>query len=109
MNRLLGYAMCWVAVMGAITLGAGESGADRLASGLAALPAWAYIGFRVRREIRAVAEDGRLARERRRRRKFMEGDELVDAVMRLVGGDPQPLKCREKGARRRARVRRRVR
>ncbi|MFB7419686.1 hypothetical protein ACFC18_41965 [Streptomyces sp. NPDC056121] len=46
MNRPLGYAMCWVAVMGAITLGAGESGADRLASGLAGLPAWAYIGFR---------------------------------------------------------------
>ncbi|MGW6479646.1 hypothetical protein ACWGDS_17350 [Streptomyces sp. NPDC055059] len=97
MNRLLGYGMCWVAVLGSIALGAGESGVDRLASGLATLPAWAYIGFRVRREIRAIREHGGLARERGKRRKFMERDELVDAVTRLVGGDPEPLKCRGKG------------
>ncbi|WP_326711504.1 hypothetical protein OG758_21575 [Streptomyces sp. NBC_01474] len=29
--------------------------------------------------------------------EFMERDELVDAVTRLIGYDPQPLKCRERG------------
>ncbi|WP_431313349.1 SMI1/KNR4 family protein [Streptomyces antnestii] len=97
MNRLLGYAMCWVAVMGVITLGAGEDLSDRLAALVAALPAWGYIGFWVRREIRAIREDGRLARERRRWGKLMDRGELLDAVTMLVGRDTRPPECGERG------------
>lgn len=97
MNRLLGYAMCWVAVLGSITLGAGEGLGDRLAALVAALPAWGYIGFRIRREIRVIKEDSRQAQARRRRGKFMELDELVDAVTRLVGSGGQRFECCEDG------------
>ncbi|MFF2507818.1 hypothetical protein ACFVTY_31310 [Streptomyces sp. NPDC058067] len=97
MNRLLGYAMCWVVVMGVITLGAGEDLSDRLAALVAALPAWGYIGFRVRREIRAIREDGRLARERRRRGKLMDRDELLDALTMLVGRAAGAPECGERG------------
>ena len=44
MNRLLGYAMCWVAVLGWIALGGGVGLGDRLAALVAALPAWGYVG-----------------------------------------------------------------
>lgn len=56
MNRLLGYAVVWAAVYGAMALGAvsGWSVKDRLMSLLASLPAWGYIGFRVRREIQGI-------------------------------------------------------
>ncbi|MGW0997709.1 hypothetical protein [Streptomyces sp. NPDC002520] len=72
MNRLLGYAMFWAAVMASITFGYGESGEDRLMSVVAALPAWWYIGFRVMREVRGIKEDGRLARLRREERKHTD-------------------------------------
>lgn len=58
--------MWWVAINGAIALGAGEDVSDRLAALVVALPAWAYIGFRVRREIRAIREANRRAGAARR-------------------------------------------
>ncbi|MFI9775956.1 SMI1/KNR4 family protein [Streptomyces sp. NPDC051956] len=98
MNRLLGYAMGWVALMGAITFGAGEDLSDRLAALVATLPAWGYIGFRIRRKVRAIKEDSRLARgERRRLEAVMEPDELVDAVTRLVGKGARRFECCEDG------------
>ncbi|MFP3987923.1 hypothetical protein U9R90_10545 [Streptomyces sp. E11-3] len=93
MSRLLGYAMTWAALMGSITLRYGESGEDRLMSLVAALPAWGYIGFRVRREIRGIKEDGKLERMRREERKLMGQDELLDAITRLARRGAQPLQC----------------
>ncbi|MFB7574544.1 hypothetical protein [Streptomyces sp. NPDC056165] len=93
MNRLLGYAMVWAAVNGSITFGSGESGKDRLMHMVIALPAWGYIGFRIRREIRGIREDSRSARMRREERKRIGRDELLDAVTRLVARGPQPLEC----------------
>ncbi|MGW6356554.1 hypothetical protein ACWFR5_15430 [Streptomyces sp. NPDC055092] len=97
MNRLLGYAMVWVAVNGAITFGAGEGMSDRLGALGVALPAWAYIGFRIRQEIRGIKEDDRQVRARRRRGKHMMLDELVDAVAQLVVPGARRLECREDG------------
>ncbi|MFF3467116.1 hypothetical protein ACWCQN_30885 [Streptomyces sp. NPDC001984] len=93
MNRLLGFAMVWLAVMGSITFGAGESGGDRVMSLVAALPALGYFGFRCAREIRGIKEDNRVARTRREQGKLMGRDELLDAVTRLVGRGPRSLEC----------------
>ncbi|MEU1199688.1 hypothetical protein ABZ446_26160 [Streptomyces sp. NPDC005813] len=93
MDRLLGFAMVWVAVNGSITLGAGESGGARLMSCVVALPAWGYFGFRVMREVRGIKEDGRSARLRREERNRMGRDELLDAVTRLVARGPRSLEC----------------
>ncbi|MGW5128426.1 SMI1/KNR4 family protein [Streptomyces sp. NPDC004069] len=60
---------------------------------VAALPAWGYIGFRVRREIRGIREDNRSARMRREERKRIGRDELLDVVTRLVARSSQPLEC----------------
>ncbi|MBL3669857.1 hypothetical protein JL475_28510 [Streptomyces sp. M2CJ-2] len=60
---------------------------------VAALPAWGYIGFRVKREIRGIKEDNRAARMRGEERKRIGRDELLDAVTPLVARGPQPLEC----------------
>jgi hypothetical protein len=62
-RRLLGFAIVWVGIYGAMALGAvpGVSVTDRLMSLLVSLPAWGYIGFRVRREIRTIKVGSRLA------------------------------------------------
>ncbi|MEU6576856.1 hypothetical protein [Streptomyces sp. NPDC046805] len=93
MNRLLGFAMMWAALYGSITFGAGQSVEDRLMSAVAALPAWWYIGFRIRREIRGIREDARAARRRREAKKLMGRDELRTAVTRLVSRSRRPVQC----------------
>ncbi|QNS06312.1 hypothetical protein [Streptomyces xanthii] len=58
-RRLLGFAIVWAGFYGAMALGAVPGSAtaeDRLMGFLVSLPAWGYIGLRVRREILRARE-----------------------------------------------------
>ncbi|MER7173984.1 hypothetical protein [Streptomyces mesophilus] len=97
MNRLLGMAMVWVALMGSITIGSGESGGDRIMSLAAALPAWGYLGFRCRREIRRIRAENRMVQLDREQRQALGPGELLDVLAQLTTGKGERLQCSVQG------------
>jgi outer membrane protein TolC len=72
-DRLVAFALLFVAGGLWLTFGTGASGAGRLWGIVIAFPAATYLWFCIRAQIRATKEDNRQARIRREQRRRSRG------------------------------------